>query len=176
MPFTFVSGDIALDFAGTIGRRRTDRTENLDAPGAFADWAVAAGLLDECRPPTTAEFARAIDLREAIYRAAPPGSRLDGADRALINTWASGNPPLAQLAGDGSVDRVGTPNDALAAVARAAVELIGGPDRARVKECGADQCTRLYLDLSRAMSRRWCDMTLCGNRAKGAAFRARSSH
>ncbi|WP_245560246.1 CGNR zinc finger domain-containing protein [Nocardia asiatica] len=29
------------------------------------------------------------------------------------------------------------------------------------------------MDTSRGGSRRWCDVTLCGNRAKSAAFRAR---
>ncbi|RJO76891.1 CGNR zinc finger domain-containing protein [Nocardia panacis] len=35
------------------------------------------------------------------------------------------------------------------------------------------QPPRRYLDTSRGNARRWCDMTICGNRAKSAAFRAR---
>lgn len=34
----------------------------------------------------------------------------------------------------------------------------------RVKIC--PNCHWLYLDESRNRSRRWCDMTVCGNRAK----------
>jgi predicted RNA-binding Zn ribbon-like protein len=43
----------------------------------------------------------------------------------------------------------------------------------RVKACHALDCGRAFLDGSRNLSRRWCDMGDCGNRAKGAAFRAR---
>jgi len=50
-----------------------------------------------------------------------------------------------------------------------------GPDAARIRQCGDPPCTRLFVDTSRARSRRWCDMAGCGNRAKVAGFRARNS-
>ncbi|MGO9036177.1 CGNR zinc finger domain-containing protein [Mycobacterium sp.] len=34
-------------------------------------------------------------------------------------------------------------------------------------------CTRLYVDASRAKNRLWCGMGTCGNKAKVQAFRAR---
>lgn len=36
----------------------------------------------------------------------------------------------------------------------------------RVKLCQAPGCTHLFLDTSRNRSRRWCDMSICGNRMK----------
>lgn len=36
----------------------------------------------------------------------------------------------------------------------------------RVRECGGENCTWLFVDTSRNHSRRWCDMKGCGNRAK----------
>jgi len=73
----------------------------------------------------------------------------------------------------GRVERDGDLDAALSTVARDAVQLLGGPRAVQVKECGGEVCTRLYVDVSRGSSRRWCDMHECGNRAKAAGFRAR---
>jgi predicted RNA-binding Zn ribbon-like protein len=56
---------------------------------------------------------------------------------------------------------------------RDALYIIGGEDRAQLRECVNPRCTRLFIDTSRAGTRRWCGMTECGNKAKVAAFRAR---
>jgi len=49
-------------------------------------------------------------------------------------------------------------------------------ERARVKECDSDTCDWLFLDRSRNRSRRWCDMSDCGNRAKARRYQARHRH
>lgn len=36
----------------------------------------------------------------------------------------------------------------------------------RIKECPYPQCGRLFLDQSKNRSRRWCEMSMCGNRTK----------
>jgi predicted RNA-binding Zn ribbon-like protein len=46
-------------------------------------------------------------------------------------------------------------------------------DAGRIRECGDPPCRRLLADTSRAGSRRWCEMSGCGNRAEAAGFRAR---
>jgi predicted RNA-binding Zn ribbon-like protein len=66
-----------------------------------------------------------------------------------------------------------TPEQALATVARQAVELLSGPDVPLLKECGNPECTRVYIDRSRGMRRQWCGMESCGNKIKAAAYRAR---
>jgi predicted RNA-binding Zn ribbon-like protein len=48
------------------------------------------------------------------------------------------------------------------------------PHWTRVKACPGPNCAWVFVDRSRNGSRRWCDMAECGNRAKGAAFRART--
>jgi predicted RNA-binding Zn ribbon-like protein len=45
----------------------------------------------------------------------------------------------------------------------------------RVKACAEPNCRWAFLDLSRNSSRRWCDMSECGNRAKNRAWRFRQS-
>ena len=45
----------------------------------------------------------------------------------------------------------------------------------RLKACPADDCRWAFYDRSRNRSSVWCDMQVCGNRAKARAFRARGS-
>ncbi|WP_322779288.1 CGNR zinc finger domain-containing protein [Frankia sp. Cas4] len=178
MTFAFVSGNVALDLAGTVQHRRADARDLLAAPDDLACWIVEAGLVDE-RPPVDADgLVRAVRLREAIYRlacAARDRAPYDAADRALLNAAAAAMPVQVQLAADGSASRDGDLDAVLSTVSRAAAELLTGPLAHAVKECAADECTRLYTDTSRRGSRRWCDMRWCGNRAKAATFRSRRS-
>jgi predicted RNA-binding Zn ribbon-like protein len=52
-------------------------------------------------------------------------------------------------------------------VAWSAAELLTQGPLERIRECpGQDTCGWLFLDLSKNASRRWCDMRVCGNRAK----------
>ncbi|WP_405487131.1 CGNR zinc finger domain-containing protein [Nocardia sp. NBC_00511] len=177
-PHLFVSGDLALNFIGTVAERRTTFEDRLTGPGDLGAWFVAAGLLDTAPDATADDLETAVRLREATWRlmlAALASDPFADADRRLVNRHAQQPLPELTLRADGSVRRGGTVDSALAAIARAAVELLGGPDRELLKECGRDACTRLYLDTSRGGSRRWCDMAVCGNRAKSKAFRARGT-
>jgi len=61
----------------------------------------------------------------------------------------------------------------LAPVIRAAADLLTSPDAGRVRECGSDTCSWLFLDRSKNGTRRWCDMAVCGNRAKARRHYAR---
>jgi predicted RNA-binding Zn ribbon-like protein len=44
---------------------------------------------------------------------------------------------------------------------------------ATVRSCAQATCQWLFLDSTKNRSRRWCDMKLCGNRAKARRFQAR---
>jgi len=60
-------------------------------------------------------------------------------------------------------------------VVRSAVDLMTSEAIKRVGECADDQgCGWLFWDSSRNRSRRWCDMSDCGNRAKVRRFYAKS--
>jgi predicted RNA-binding Zn ribbon-like protein len=171
---TFVSGNLALDFVGTVGSRRTDRIELLHGPAGLASWTTAAGLLDA--PPAVGDrgYANAVALREELYRlacAARDGEEYG--DVALLNEWASRPPVALTLDADDVVRRTGDLDAVLATIGRSAVELLARPLAAEVRECGAEACTRLYVDNSRRGARRWCDMKRCGNRVKASQFRAR---
>ena len=61
----------------------------------------------------------------------------------------------------------------LAAVARSAAEIIAEGPRARLRVCANPRCGLFFYDTSRTHRRRWCSMTVCGNRHKVAAFARR---
>ena len=71
---------------------------------------------------------------------------------------------------DDGLDRILWP------VAWSAAELLTEGPLARVREYpGDDNCGWLFLDTSRNGSRRWCDMSTCGNRAKARRYYRRVS-
>ena len=63
----------------------------------------------------------------------------------------------------------------LAAVARSGAEIIAEGSHARLRRCANPRCGLFFYDTSRTHLRRWCSMTLCGNRSKVAAFARRHS-
>lgn len=87
------------------------------------------------------------------------------ADSAAETGPAAGGPTGQR--GSGSLARVLWP------VACSAAELLTSPGSRRVRQCGGDECGWLFVDDSRAGCRRWCDMRVCGNRAKVRRYRER---
>lgn len=172
----YVSNRPSLDLLGTLKWRRDRPEEQLHTPADVESWTQGSslGLTVHADP---AALDRVRELRECLYRVLSAvrseGTPLPEADVALLNELAAGPGPRLELAADGRVTRTGTIGQSLAALVRDALDLIAGPDLDRVKDCANDRCTRLYLDVSRAGSRRWCGMSECGNAAKVNAFRAR---
>ncbi len=60
-------------------------------------------------------------------------------------------------------------------IVRSTVELLTSDDLGRLRLCAADDCNWVFLDHSKNGSRRWCDMNVCGNRAKARRYYARWS-
>jgi predicted RNA-binding Zn ribbon-like protein len=58
----------------------------------------------------------------------------------------------------------------LAAIARSAAEVIGEGTDAPVRRCANAECRLFFCDDSRTGRRKWCSMSVCGNRHKVAAF------
>lgn len=66
-----------------------------------------------------------------------------------------------------------TPDSLLLPIAHAIANFVTSEDLSRVKSCEKSPCTLFFLDRTRGQARRWCSMSLCGNRAKQALHRAR---
>ena len=173
----FDSGSFALDFAytGTIGDRPD--AERLHVPDDLTTWLrerfpIAVGAA------RSRDLFDAISLRDAIGRMATVTSQGEGpraADIDLVNLYAATpDIPPTLTGGTRQAGRsVQTVPQALSTIARDAVDLFDPAHAERIRECAGDDCSMVYLDTSRAASRRWCSMQRCGNRAKVRAHRAR---
>jgi predicted RNA-binding Zn ribbon-like protein len=69
--------------------------------------------------------------------------------------------------------RIDSADELIALVAAELASLIATEQPALVKRCAGAGCTLWFLDRTKAHSRLFCSPTLCGNRAKVAAFRKR---
>ena len=180
-------GHLALDFANTAGVHGDEpESEWLTGYTDLVWWGLRAGAVDESEAralfaaaeagpdDAAAVFARAITLRETVYRVFSPichGACAGEKDLAVLNAELALALPHLRVVREGEegyawawegegLDRVLWP------VVRAATDLLTSGDLVRIGECEGDRCEWLYLDTSRNRSRRWCVMSDCGNRAK----------
>lgn len=170
--FRFRGGHPALDLAATLAaRRKPEPRELLASPADLDRWLVSSGLTRTPPRATAADVALARELREAIYALASGEGTRDA--REALNAAAALPAARPQLGPSSELLRDGNAQELLATIAREAVELFGGPEHERIRQCEGDGCAILFLDLSRSGARRWCSMAGCGNRAKARAFRSR---
>jgi predicted RNA-binding Zn ribbon-like protein len=179
LEFQFGNGSIALDLVATVGERWARSFERLRSPEDLRRWLREEQLIGRATI-TAADLASYRELRSAIFdlvqarrahRLPPRGSLriVNGAAKAaqsiprLTSRWHTAS---------NAADPVGA---AAATVAADAIALLSEIDPSRIRECAADDCSRLFVDRSRPGRRRWCESTGCGNRAKTAAYRRRRS-
>jgi predicted RNA-binding Zn ribbon-like protein len=188
-------GVLCLDFTNTASGRGTDHhIEHLRCFDHLLAWAGHVGLADQeqrqrlqaaaARLPRRAQqvVEQAHRLREAIYdlfRAAiavgePPARALAELNLTLARGMAAA---VIAPTSDGFVwdwpDRGTTPEGLLWPIARSAAELLTGPRLGRVKPCPGHNCGWLFLDQTRNGGRRWCEMEVCGSRAKMRRYHQR---
>jgi predicted RNA-binding Zn ribbon-like protein len=170
---------LALDLANSLVQIRRGATRDLlDSEEQLDEWLThQRGRLPRVRPEgDRLESFRA--LRDALHgalSAAAAGDRPPRSTIRAINAASSRSESYLRLAlRDGApfVETAGSgaPLDrALSAIARSAIELLGGPDRGRLRVCGAPSCGMFYLGRT---DQEWCS-TACGNRARAARHYAR---
>jgi predicted RNA-binding Zn ribbon-like protein len=193
--FKFIGGSLCLDFVNTVGGRISsgakrdyaDRIvgEKFETFGDLAAWGRMAGILTSTQASGLAHQAgaplldRVILFREALYRVAksvveawtPPAEDLELLNREITTAGthrrlAFSHGKLVRTWNDSS-----TPERILWTVAESAFELLPSPEAASLRQCPGEECGWLFLDTSRNHARRWCQMKICGNRAKVRRFR-----
>jgi len=190
-----IADDLALDFANTESARGFPSHQNhfLKAanvvewlrhsktlPSEEADW---LGKRVAERADLAADLlAQAAQLRAAIHdvgaalgrHAKPPKAALASLSALHARCVAE-----AELAPDALSCcwtwsmRASPVEAALGPIALAAVRLFTEGDFHRIRECGGHACGWMFYDRSKNNRRRWCEMEVCGNRAKQQRLAAR---
>jgi len=176
MPETLLAApapSLCLDFVNTRYWRGTPQpSETLADAEALREWLQRHGVAGDVSPR---QFSATIDARESLYgllralaeATTPPPDAL-----AALARQVAAAPPRREL--------VWTPRQAgwrvparrsgvaalLAPVWWSAADLVLAADRLRLRCCANPRCGWLFLDDSKAGTRRWCSMSACGNRAK----------
>lgn len=186
--FFWVGNHTGIDLVNTEAvDAHGDRLDLVPDWSALVDWAQAADLIDtdlaeQCRAAgerhgrnLLAWFRR---LRTALRNVLETGedeaaaAALDAAV-AAVSVRLSYRPARHQhelpLEAPGSLEQLRL---ALASTALDATSL----ERSRVRRCDSPRCALLYYDTTKNRSRRWCDMAVCGNRAKANAHYRRAKH
>ncbi len=176
--FRFRAGRVSLDLCSTVLWRHSRPVEQLRTPADLARWRSEAGLGHSRPALAEADLADARALREAIYRlvsARIRGAGLPARDVAAVNAAARHPARTPRLGPRGELrwDDGEPLSAALSAVARDAIELIGGPLAGRIRECAAPDCAFVFVDTSRSGLRRWCAADRCGNREHVRKHRSR---
>jgi predicted RNA-binding Zn ribbon-like protein len=175
--FSFRSDRLCLDFAATLMFRDADQPQELlDSPARLSAWAQEGGIVSDPIASDAPDLSEATSLREAIYRTAVARiseHRPGRDDLVVLNRHGQVAPTTVALSNDATITRAGTMAAVLANIARDAIQLLGGPDADRLRQCGRKGCTRLFVDRSHGRNRTWCGMRECGNRVNAAAYRQR---
>ncbi|WIO74740.1 CGNR zinc finger domain-containing protein [Porticoccaceae bacterium LTM1] len=183
-----VGGNLALDFTNTVHDRAYEKeNDELQSFGCLVEWTQKAGAINEKtanalkkiekQDPQDAEetLQRAREFRRLLYKVFLSFANGDDPDQQCLDklrdSWLDAMKNASLSHADSGCCWVfnATPDSLdsiLAPIAYSAIRLITGPDIRRVRMCGANDCTWMFVDSSKNRSRRWCQMEVCGNRAK----------
>jgi predicted RNA-binding Zn ribbon-like protein len=179
-------GALCLDFANTVSSRKGDaRIERLNSYDDLIAFGQQAKIIDASeqralrsaarqRPHLAARAYKNALMQRAmidrIFTNIVSGTDPKGSDMSALNNC------LVEVGTRMRVDRdgkaytwrdTGTVFDRiLAPIVRSAAALLTSPQLTQLRRCNAADCGWLFVDLSGNQRRRWCDMRVCGNRAK----------
>jgi predicted RNA-binding Zn ribbon-like protein len=182
--FVFVGNRLAVDFVNTELFEASARIDLLSSDAALMAWARASGLAEFASAARGAELRldrRVRPLRAAlrsIFEARIEGRRPAADALGLLNDLLTSPRRAAPLRFVQDVfvrepARLETPGEVLRQVAEDAAELLSSDPLGLLRRCANHHCILLFYDASKSGRRRWCSMSVCGNRAKVAAHHER---
>jgi predicted RNA-binding Zn ribbon-like protein len=192
---TLIGGALCLNFVNTSsGRGTARRLEHLRRFEHLVAWAHHAKAIDEqaakalarqaARSPKLAQrtLERAIELRESLHAMfcaamagdSPPPRALACFNRTLSQAMAAA---AVEATPHGFVlrwpRRNHRPDSILWPIVNSAADLLTRGRLDRVKACPGHYCGWVFLDATRNGKRRWCEMEVCGSRAKMRRYHLR---
>jgi len=198
MPALFIADSVGLDFLNSVATPVDTPIDWLDDGEGLLSWLqqsklVSDDVLDSIRAraiPGEIDrlAAQARSLREwfRTFVQTHKGHALKAADLSnldslnqLLRRDEAFNEIVVQESGEPSAFRLlksrrwASPETLLIPIAESLAQLICQENFSYVKACEGPVCTLLFADHTRGHARRWCSMSMCGNRAKQAAHRHR---
>ncbi len=188
IPFLFLGNALCLDFINTDIIAKGRRVSLINDFADLRDWLVTADVISEAGF-SNVESAWSGEEKEATLRAAlsfraqlrrMAEQITQGADVSkdildCINhrlTESRGHAGLVKTE-QGYVKTFyfawQTSLSLLAPVAASAADLLAGGDLSYLRKCENPACILYFYDVSKNHKRRWCSMSMCGNRSKVAA-------
>ena len=189
------SDELFVTFANTLEFTNGIPTDHVAEPAALLAWLRENGLISERgRAGESARLHR--DPREGERRM-ERFRYLRNLVHAIADRVNDGHPPTRdqvrdlnhilrhglhyhQLVSEAdgarySVSQVGDHLDqARATIASSLANFLAQDDPHRLHTCANEGCREIFIDRSPTGRRRWCDMRVCGNRAKVARHRSRA--
>jgi predicted RNA-binding Zn ribbon-like protein len=187
IPFLFVGNHLCLDFINTEVVMSGQPTDLLPSWKDVVAWLIEAGLVTgkeakeservwDRHGPETLKEAKAFrsTMRHMAERVADgkpvPQAALDTINHLLrhrvgYSQISRQNGRFERKYESKSEDTV----QLLGLLAEAASDLLVTCDLSLVKKCQNPACVLFFYDTTKNHARRWCSMSLCGNRSKVAA-------
>lgn len=184
--FKLLGGALCLDFANTRNWNSAERPYDFFwSYLSLLQWALQVGAFTQPQADRLNKIAaqhedearavveKAGQLRQSIYRvfsAAAEKAESPAEDLTLLNGVLSDALSHLQVCSEQDrfvwmwIEQDTLLDSLLWKVAQSAGDLLTSQQLERVRRC--DGCGWLFLDTTRGGRRRWCDMRLCGNRAK----------
>ena len=157
-----------------------DAVDSLATVEDLQTWLGSQGAPDDRFPLRVEDLDRAKALRESLRVALQANHDRspvpEETARALEQTAARADVRLTFREGRATlVTRAGGLDAALGELAIIVADATRDGSWSRLKTCQNDACQWAFYDRSNARASKWCHMSVCGNRAKQQAHRARAT-
>ncbi len=195
---SLVAGKLALDFTNTeSGRGGAKHLDHLQTAADLVTWASHADIISKKDAVLSQRaikgqsklsrhlITRGRSLRETIYQVnSCVIAGRQPADKQMRSLAVAHAEMLAVATLTLQADHYRWTWDPgieltaaiLGPITVSALTLLIQSDLSRIKQCDGNHCGWLFFDGTKNKSRQWCDMSVCGNRAKASALRARVRH
>jgi predicted RNA-binding Zn ribbon-like protein len=198
LPAIFIADSVGLDFLNSVAAPVDPGIDWIEDGEGFLNWLAQAKLV----PPDALDAIKAHALPGELDKVAGHARALREWFRGFVRAHV-GRPLAADAFGEleplnwllkrdetfkqfvpsngGNGDqrelrttrRWRSPDSLLLPVSEAIARFVCEESFEDVKACEGDGCTLMFADHTRRKARRWCNMAVCGNRAKQAAHRNR---
>jgi predicted RNA-binding Zn ribbon-like protein len=152
---TIIAEKSARDLRRKLAQRPQLRRELLRRTLELRDIAYGIGVaLAADRSPQSTDVDRLTQIHAGCLRF----SHLTRSKGVYVWIWESTERPVEAILGP---------------ITLSALSSLSQADLSRVKQCPGEDCGWLFFDTTKNKNRRWCEMEVCGNRAKQKRLRKR---